>query len=264
MNEPRIDTGTRSRVRWQAHGPAAALETTQPPGFATGFPEGWSDLNREIESCRLCPLHATRHQVVIYRGSPRPRVLFVGEAPGRDEDRLGLPFVGRSGARLDAALRVLDLPPQEYGILNLVKCRPPENRFVELASRSCRPYLERQLTYLEPEWIVPLGAHALRAFAPEAPPITMAAGTARSWRGRMLFPLLHPAATLRSTRRRERFDRDLLALKRELSTASGAHPPRSPDSVVGPSAPIGVRVKHAHVGGSALRLHLRGSERLCN
>jgi len=78
-----------------------------------------------VETCQRCPLHRSRTQAVFYRGGPRPRLVVVGEAPGAEEDRLGRPFVGRAGRRLDAALVSLGLREEEVGILNVLKCRPP-------------------------------------------------------------------------------------------------------------------------------------------
>ncbi|MGA8665079.1 MAG: uracil-DNA glycosylase [Thermoplasmata archaeon] len=171
-------------------------------------PDAWGQLQHEIESCTRCPLHATRTQVVVYRGSRRPRIVFVGEAPGAEEDRLGVPFVGRSGRRLDAALAAIGLPADAIGILNLIKCRPPENRFHPLAARTCRPFLDRQLALLRPTVLVTLGAHALAAIDPAAPRILQCAGEPRRVDGRDVFPMIHPAAALRSTRMAHRWKTD--------------------------------------------------------
>jgi uracil-DNA glycosylase family 4 len=155
--------------------------------------------------------------VVLYRGGPNPRVLFVGEAPGSEEDRTGLPFVGRSGKRLDLAIAALHLKDGEFGVLNLVKCHPPDNRFTLAAARACRPFLDRQLDLLRPEVIVTLGAHALRSFDPDAPSITVAAGRQRRWRSIPLFPLLHPAAAMHAPKYRARWDLDVRKLSEFLS-----------------------------------------------
>jgi DNA polymerase len=154
---------------------------------------------------------------VVYRGAPRPRVLFIGEAPGAEEDRLGLPFVGRSGARLDEAIGRLGLGAPDVGVLNVLKCRPPKNRFDTAAADRCRPFLDRQLALLRPEVVVTLGARALAALDRTALPVTRSAGKGRSWGSLRLFPMLHPAATFRATRYRERWEHDLAALGRELS-----------------------------------------------
>lgn len=172
----------------------------------------WLELTREIEACRRCPLGATRVHAVVYRGSLAPRIVFVGEAPGAEEDRQGIPFVGRSGRILDTAVRSLRLSAHDWGVLNLFKCRPPRNRYDPRAARACRPFLDRQLALLRPAVVVTLGSHALHALDPHAPPILRSAGTVRATPGGPLFPLLHPAATLRSRRWAERWARDVVSL----------------------------------------------------
>jgi DNA polymerase len=182
----------------------------------------WNELSAEIRACRRCPLGSTRLQAVVYRGSLAPRIVFVGEAPGAAEDRAGRPFVGRAGHRLDAAIATLGLTTSDVGILNLLKCRPPENRFDSAAARVCRPYLDRQLALLRPEVLVPLGAHALRAIDPEAPPILRAAGAPRPAALWAIFPLIHPAATFRSRRLAERWSSDVARLAAWLGSSTKA------------------------------------------
>jgi uracil-DNA glycosylase family 4 len=182
---------------------------------ATG--PGWDDLSAEIRVCERCELHRGRTHAVIYRGGEHPRLVFVGEAPGAEEDRRGLPFVGRSGRRLDDGIAQLGLLEEEFGIVNLLKCRPPANVFSRSAAATCRPYLDRQLALLAPELVVPLGAHALAALDPTAPRITEAAGTRRVAAGRAMFPLLHPAATFRSRKNLARWTDDLDRLRALLS-----------------------------------------------
>jgi uracil-DNA glycosylase family 4 len=173
----------------------------------------WQQLSDEIRSCTRCPLHRTRTQAVVYRGGPNPALVFVGEAPGAEEDRLGRPFVGRSGRLLDESVGVLGVAPGSVGMINLLKCRPPKNVFVERSVATCRPFLDRQLSLLSPSLVVPLGAHALDALDPSAPRITDAAGRARTAGAWQLFPLLHPAAALRSRRNLERWREDVGRLR---------------------------------------------------
>ncbi len=165
----------------------------------------------------MCPLGAVRTNAVVYRGGLAPRVVFVGEAPGAEEDHTGRPFVGRSGRELDRAVAALGLADEEFGVLNVLKCRPPANRFDPSAARTCRPYLDRQLDLLRPELVVTLGARALTAIDPSAPPMLRAAGRPRDHGGTPHFPLIHPAAALRSRRLRERWERDVRALGRWLA-----------------------------------------------
>jgi len=175
-------------------------------------------LSEEIRACRRCPLGSSRTNAVVYRGGLSPQVVFVGEAPGAAEDREGVPFVGRSGRILDGAIGSLGLPDGSVGVLNVLKCRPPENRFDRAAAETCRPYLDRQLALLRPRALVSLGASALRVLDPQAPPILTAAGAPRESRWGPLFPLVHPAASLRSTRLRERWMTDVGALGRWIET----------------------------------------------
>jgi DNA polymerase len=143
-------------------------------------------------------------------------LVFVGEAPGAEEDRTGLPFVGRSGRELDRAVATLGLSDEEFGMLNVLKCRPPGNRFDRGAAGTCRPYLDQQLDLLRPEVVVTLGARALAAIDPNALPMLSAAGRPRTHGRTLYFPLIHPAAALRSRRMRERWERDVRALGRWL------------------------------------------------
>jgi uracil-DNA glycosylase len=206
--EERTKTGRERRTR--------EIPSSAKPEYARPVADVWRELSDEIRSCRKCRLHETRTQAVVYRGSLTPKILFVGEAPGAAEDREGIPFVGRSGQRLDAAVARLGLRAGEYGVLNLLKCRPPQNRFDRAAARTCRPYLDRQVELLSPRVLVTLGSPALHALDPDAPPILLAAGRPRSVSPRPLFPLIHPAAAMRSRRMAERWTHDVDALGRWL------------------------------------------------
>ena len=180
----------------------------------------WDLLSAEIAACTRCPLHRTRTHVVVYRGGPRPRVLFVGEAPGRDEDLAGRPFVGRAGRALDRAIEHVGLAAGEIGVVNLIKCRPPGNKFSASAARTCRPFLERQIALLAPERVVTLGRHALHALAPEAPPISRAAGHPQVGPTGTVFPLLHPAAKMHAPKYAAQWETDLTALRAWLEGRS--------------------------------------------
>ena len=194
---------TRARSPWGRPTPAVASR--------------WERLSSEIRSCRMCPLGDQRTHAVVYRGGLTPKVVFIGEAPGAEEDRTGVPFVGRSGQVLDRALASLGVAEDEYGVLNVLKCRPPSNKFDPAAARTCRPYLDRQLELLHPKVVVTLGARALAVIDPRAPPMLVAAGRPRRSSLGPHFPLIHPAAALRSRRLRERWERDVRSLGRWLA-----------------------------------------------
>ncbi len=154
--------------------------------------------------------------MVIYRGPPAPRLLFVGEAPGKEEDARGLPFVGRSGGLLDTAIAKASWPAEAVGVTNVVMCRPPRNRLPPGAVEACHPWLEQKVLLLDPPVLATLGGTALRALVPDAPRPLEAAGRWYSWEGRPLFALLHPAATLRSRRFSQRWDQDWETLRTDL------------------------------------------------
>ena len=151
-------------------------------------------------------------------------MLFVGEAPGANEDAVGRPFVGAAGKLLDLLLGLTGRKREDVFVLNVVKCRPPENRDPapeEIAA--CAPFLERQLALLRPVMVAPLGRHALRAFAPDAKISavhgeTLVGGVGLPL-GATLFPLYHPAAALHNGALRPTLERDMGALVRELPAA---------------------------------------------
>ncbi len=179
----------------------------------------------EIEACRACPLGAQRTRSVPGEGSPNAELLLVGEAPGASEDTAGRPFVGAAGKLLDLLLNLIGLQRPDVFVLNVVKCRPPDNRDPEAAEiAACSGFLERQLALLQPVVIAPLGRHALRAFAPEAK-ISVAHGTPLATEsfglplGATLFPLYHPAAALHNGALRPTLERDMGALIRALPAA---------------------------------------------
>jgi uracil-DNA glycosylase len=177
----------------------------------------WKRLNREIDRCRRCPLGNLRAHTVIHRGSLRPRVLFVGEAPGASEDRQGIPFVGAAGKRLDRLVGRLGLLESEFAVVNVIKCHPPGNKFSLEAANACRPFLARQVEFLQPIMIVALGVAALAAFRPDLLPIGRSAGRLFRWRKLLFFPLIHPSAAARSAALLRRWERDGATLSKVLS-----------------------------------------------
>jgi DNA polymerase len=157
-------------------------------------------LRSEALGCVRCPLSETRTQVVFGVGDPGARLLFVGEGPGREEDLVGEPFVGRSGKLLDRLVaEELGLDRSRYYIANVVKCRPPQNRDprpVEI--ESCRPYLDRQIELIDPAVVVTLGNFAMRLLLETTDGIRRVRGRAYPFRSGHLVPTYHPSAALRS------------------------------------------------------------------
>ncbi len=157
-------------------------------------------LAREAAGCTRCPLSESRTQVVFGVGDPSADLMFVGEAPGRDEDLQGEPFVGRSGKLLDQlVLEELGVDRSRFYIANVVKCRPPDNRDPrpdEIAA--CRPYLEAQLGLIAPVVVVSLGNFATKLLLDTDQGITKVRGTSYPMGSSRLVPTYHPAAALRS------------------------------------------------------------------
>ncbi len=154
-------------------------------------------LEEEIRKDSKLPLRESN--LVFGEGDPAARALFIGEAPGFHEDRLGRPFVGRGGQLLDDCIKSIGWRREDVYITNIVKRRPPENRdpFPE-EIEAYKPYLTRQIEIIDPALIVPLGRFAMNYFLPEAK-ITRDQGKVFYVDGRKVVPLLHPAAALRST-----------------------------------------------------------------
>ncbi|HLQ66834.1 MAG TPA: uracil-DNA glycosylase [Candidatus Limnocylindrales bacterium] len=157
------------------------------------------DLAARVSACRLCSLCSTRTQTVFADGSPTARLLFVGEAPGRDEDAQGLPFVGRAGQLLNKMIAAIDLKREEVYICNVLKCRPPDNRVPAPDEvESCRPYLEQQIALVKPALVCALGLSAAQALLQTKASMSSLRGKTFTYRGIPLIPTYHPAALLRN------------------------------------------------------------------
>ncbi len=150
-------------------------------------------------SCTACPLAAGRTNVVFSRGDPASDLMFVGEAPGRDEDAAGEPFVGRSGKLLDRLLlEEMARDRTQCYVCNVVKCRPPGNRDpLPTEVETCRHFLDSQVELVQPRVIVTLGNFATRALLATSEGVTRLRGRSYSFAGAELIPTYHPAAALR-------------------------------------------------------------------
>jgi DNA polymerase len=198
------------QVRPAAAGPVALAAVERDRALA--------DLAAACADCRSCSLAASRLQVVMARGNPAARLMLVGEGPGATEDETGLPFVGRSGQLLDALLTAAGLDSgRDTYICNVVKCRPPGNRRPTTAEMAaCRPWLERQITLVDPPLILLIGATALEGVLGIRSGITQrrgqwhSSGTANLL-GRRLMPILHPSYLLRFSSETEGSPRALTA-----------------------------------------------------
>jgi uracil-DNA glycosylase family 4 len=157
------------------------------------------DLRHFIGDCRRCRLYQGRKKLVFGEGSPEARLVFVGEGPGRDEDLVGLPFVGEAGKLMTKIIAAMGLRREEVYICNVVKCRPPKNRDPqEDEIETCLPFLRKQLHLIRPEVICTLGRVAAQALLGQEFRITRERGTWTTYMETPLMPTFHPAYLLRN------------------------------------------------------------------
>jgi uracil-DNA glycosylase family 4 len=157
-----------------------------------------------LAGCPRCKLSKTRTNIVFGQGSPKARLMFVGEAPGRDEDEQGLAFVGRAGQLLTKIIEAMGMKREDVWICNVLKCRPPNNRNPEADEvASCMPFLEEQIRLISPKVIVTLGTFAAQAVLETDEPIGRMRGRWRTARGVRVMPTFHPAFLLRSPERKK-------------------------------------------------------------
>jgi uracil-DNA glycosylase len=157
------------------------------------------EVRQALGDCRRCKLNGGRTQIVFGAGNPRAELVFVGEAPGAEEDRQGVPFVGPAGQLLTKMIEAMKFSRDDVYICNVAKCRPPGNRNPEPDEiEACEPFLKAQLAALKPKVIVALGKFAAQTLLRESTPITRLRGQWRSYEGIPLMPTFHPAYLLRS------------------------------------------------------------------
>ncbi len=185
-----------------------------------------NEIEEEIRRCKRCPLHLNRTNAVPGEGNPKARIVFIGEAPGRNEDLQGRPFVGAAGKLLTELLERIGLTREDVFITNVVKCRPPNNRDPKPEEISaCLPFLERQLRIIDPDIIVALGRHSaltlLKLAGREERSIMRIRGKIFSLelfgRERKIMPTLHPAAALYNPKLRPLLEKDFDELRRILN-----------------------------------------------
>ncbi len=177
----------------------------------------WEELRQQCMSCRACSLAETRTNVVFGVGTPEAEVLFIGEAPGANEDAQGEPFVGRAGKLLDDMLAMIGLDRSRIYITNSVKCRPPQNRDpLNTEKEACRGYLRRQVELMRPKIIVCLGRISAMEIIKEDFKITQEHGQFFERGGIQMMALYHPAALLRDPRKKPETFEDLKKLQQKI------------------------------------------------
>ena len=172
--------------------------------------ETWEELEKSIANCQKCKLCKTRQNIVFGVGNKNATVMFIGEGPGADEDRLGEPFVGRAGKLMNMAFEAIGLKREDVYIANIVKCRPPANRNPEDDEAfACLDYLRNQVILVKPKIIVLLGSVALKNILGKEYGITSSRGKWFEKKGIHYMPTWHPAALLRDETKKIDFIKDL-------------------------------------------------------
>jgi len=185
--------------------PAAARETLE-------------DIRTDLGDCRRCRLCETRKNIVFGAGSPTAGILFIGEAPGRDEDDQGEPFVGEAGQLLTKMIKAMGFERQEVYICNLLKCRPPGNRNPDETEISqCSPFLLRQIQAIAPKAIIALGTFAAQTLLVSKEPISRLRGHFHDYHSIPLMPTFHPAFLLRSPEKKREVWADLQQVMKLLA-----------------------------------------------
>jgi len=196
--------------------PGNLFSSTEQPVMEAQF--GSLEEHRQaICDCQLCPLGATRTNFVYGVGNPNADLMFIGEAPGRDEDLKGEPFVGRAGQLLDKILTAMNLSRQEIYIANILKCRPPNNRDPQPDEmEKCFPYLREQVHLIKPKMICALGRIAAQALLQTSTPLGKLRGQWHEYEGIPTIVTYHPAALLRFPSYKKETWKDMQTLMAQL------------------------------------------------
>ena len=206
-----------------ATAPAVDFRATLPEANAPDKTTALRLIREDLGDCTRCDLHAQgRKQIVFASGTPNAELMFIGEAPGADEDQQGVPFVGRSGQLLTNMIQAMGLSRQQVYIANIIKCRPPANRTpVREECEICSPFLMRQIDAVQPKAIVLLGAVAARTLLQVDAPMSQLRGQWFDFRGSKLTVTYHPAFLLRDPRQKVETWKDLQMVMKLL----GLKPP---------------------------------------
>jgi uracil-DNA glycosylase len=208
--------------------PPSAAPADVPPGGPGAGRAGLARVREDLGDCRRCGLCHARNNIVFGVGNPDAHLVFVGEAPGADEDAQGEPFVGKAGQLLTKMIEAMGYAREDVYICNVIKCRPPGNRNPEPDEvAACEPFLKAQLGAIRPRMIVALGKFAAQCLLRDDTPISRLRGNLRTYEGIQLMPTFHPAYLLRDPSKKKLAWEDLKAVGAVLRRL-GFSPPNPP------------------------------------
>ncbi|MQG18642.1 MAG: uracil-DNA glycosylase [SAR202 cluster bacterium] len=174
------------------------------------------NIEKKINNCTACQIHQFRNKTVPGEGNSTPDIMLIGEAPGKNEDLQGKPFIGAAGKILDQLLSSINLERNQVFITNLMKCRPPSNRDpLDIEISNCSNFLNEQINLLQPKMIVTLGRFSLSKFFPEKL-IGRDRGKLFKWKNIFIYPVYHPAAALRNSNMKMKLEQDFLGIPKSL------------------------------------------------
>jgi uracil-DNA glycosylase family 4 len=200
------------------------LQVIEKSGLRGSVPVGTGATDLEtlcsvqIGDCKRCKLSRTRQHIVFGTGNPHAKLVFVGEAPGADEDEQGVPFVGRAGKLLTKMIEAMGYTRDQVYICNVIKCRPPENRNPEADEvEACEPFLKKQLALIQPQVIVALGRYACQSLLKFEGALSTVRGDWAKYEGIDLMPTFHPAYLLRNPPKKKEAWEDLQKVMTRLN-----------------------------------------------
>lgn len=222
------DIGGQIRMLAEGANRYSPMNTTKPPGDQTSV-SGKAErvqvlevLRTEMLACHKCPLGTTRTNLVFGIGNPQAALMFVGEAPGRDEDLQGEPFVGRAGQLLTKIIEAIGLKRSDVYIANVLKCRPPENRNPLPGEIGlCMPYLLKQIEIIQPKVLCALGTFAAQTLLGTKAPVGTLRGRFHDYKGIPMMVTFHPAYLLRNPNDKAKVWEDMKKVRDLLAELSG-------------------------------------------
>jgi len=228
VRSPEVREQAASQGPDKRNAPAAPASRPSPAAFKTmaytsmfdqapAAQESLEVIRADLGDCRRCKLSSSRKNIVFGSGNPRAELMFVGEAPGADEDDQGLPFVGRAGHLLTKIIEAMGMRRDEVFICNILKCRPPGNRNPEIDEiAACEPFLFRQIASVKPKVICALGAYGAQTLLRTTEAIGRLRGQLIDYRGAKLIATFHPAYLLRNPNEKRKVWEDMQVIRQYL------------------------------------------------